>query len=73
MRTKKKEGHPLKETPGMMAWKKEFEKMKVLDHEKKISGLGLYDEDLEEFKKDFGSKKKTKIYFCKIFNVFFAA
>jgi len=44
------EGAKLKETADMLAWKKEFEKMKTEDHLEKLASLGLDDEDLEEFK-----------------------
>lgn len=62
MRSKRKEGHPLAETADMKAWKKEFEKLSLSDHEEKLRSLGLDDEDLEEFKNEFnnGTKKKNK-------------
>jgi hypothetical protein len=44
------EGVKLKETPDMIAWRKEFEQMKEADHLAKMKELGLDDEDLEEFK-----------------------
>jgi hypothetical protein len=44
------EGAKLKETPDMVAWRKEFEQMKEADHLAKMKELGLDDEDLEEFK-----------------------
>jgi len=43
------EGAKMKETADMVAWKKEFEKMKTDDHKAKLKELGLDDEDLEEF------------------------
>jgi len=43
------EGAKMKETADMVAWKKEFEKMKTEDHKSKLKELGLDDEDLEEF------------------------
>ena len=43
------EGARMKETADMVAWKKEFEKMKTEDHKSKLKELGLDDEDLEEF------------------------
>ena len=43
------EGAKLKETADMLAWKKEFAKMKTDDHKAKLKELGLDDEDLEEF------------------------
>jgi hypothetical protein len=43
------EGAKMKETADMIAWKKEFQKMKTEDHKDKLKELGLDDEDLEEF------------------------
>ena len=43
------EGAKMKETADMVAWKKEFAKMKTEDHKSKLKELGLDDEDLEEF------------------------
>lgn len=43
------EGAKLKDTADMVAWRKEFEKMKTEDHKNKLKELGLDDEDLEEF------------------------
>ncbi len=43
------EGAKLRDTPDMIAWKKEFEKMKTDDHKAKLKELGLDDDDLEEF------------------------
>jgi hypothetical protein len=43
------EGAKMKETADMVAWRKEFEKMKIDDHKSKLKELGLDDEDLEEF------------------------
>jgi len=43
------EGAKLKETADMVAWRKEFEKMKLEDHKSKLKELGLDDEDLSEF------------------------
>jgi len=43
------DGAKMKETADMVAWKKEFEKMKTDDHKAKLKELGLDDEDLEEF------------------------
>ncbi len=43
------EGAKLKDTADMVAWRKEFEKMKTEDHKSKLKELGLDDEDLEEF------------------------
>lgn len=40
----------MKETADMVAWKKEFQKMKTEDHLDKLKELGLDDDDLEEFK-----------------------
>jgi len=44
------EGAKMKETADMVAWKKEFSKMKTEEHLSKLKELGLDDEDLEEFK-----------------------
>jgi hypothetical protein len=44
------EGAKLKETADMIAWKKEFSKLKTEDHLSKLKELGLDDEDLDEFK-----------------------
>lgn len=43
------EGAKMKETADMVAWRKEFEKMKTSDHLDKLKELGLDDEDLNEF------------------------
>jgi len=43
------EGAKVKETADMLAWRKEFEKMKTEDHKSKLKELGLDDEDLEGF------------------------
>jgi hypothetical protein len=43
------EGAKMKETADMVAWKKEFERMKTEDHKAKLKELGLDDDDLEEF------------------------
>lgn len=48
--TKPPEGAKMKETADMIAWRKEFEKMKTEDHLNKLKELGLDDEDLDEFK-----------------------
>lgn len=60
MLRKKKEGRPLPMTPEMSAWEKEFEKMSISEHEQKLRGLGLGDEDLEEFKEHFRQKRNPK-------------
>ena len=44
------EGAKMKETADMVAWKKDFQKMKTEDHLSKLKELGLDDEDLDEFK-----------------------
>ena len=44
------DGAKMKETADMVAWRKEFEKMKTSDHAEKLAALGLDDEDIEEFK-----------------------
>jgi len=54
------DGAKLKETAGMLAWRKEFEKMKTDEHLKKLSELGLDDEDLEEFKELKSGKKSLE-------------
>lgn len=43
------EGARLRDTADMIAWRKEFEKMKTEDHKNKLRELGLDDDDLEEF------------------------
>jgi hypothetical protein len=43
------EGAKMKETADMVAWRKEFSKMKADDHKAKLKELGLDDDDLEEF------------------------
>jgi len=57
------EGARMKETADMVAWRKEFEKMKTSDHIEKLASLGLDDEDLEEFKemKDNGVPLEKEI------------
>lgn len=54
------DGARLKETADMVAWKKDFEKMKTADHLQKLSELGLDDEDLEEFKELKSGKKSLE-------------
>jgi len=44
------EGAKMRETADMVAWRKEFEKMKTEEHLSKLKELGLDDEDMEEFK-----------------------
>lgn len=58
MISRRKEGHPLKDTADMQAWRKEFDKLSLGDHEEKLRSLGLDEEDIEEFKKDVEVKKK---------------
>ncbi|MDD3159353.1 MAG: hypothetical protein PHQ98_00075 [Candidatus ainarchaeum sp.] len=48
--TKPPEGAAMKDTPDMIAWRKEFEEMDLNTHLKKLKELGLDDEDLNEFK-----------------------
>lgn len=48
MRTRKKEGHPLPDTPEMKLWRKEYEKMSVEEHKAKLRTLGLSEEEIEE-------------------------
>ena len=40
----------MREGADMVAWKKEFSKLKTEDHLSKLKELGLDDEDLDEFK-----------------------
>jgi len=54
------EGAKLKETADMVAWRKEFEKMKTEDHISKLASLGLDDEDLEEFKEMKSGKRSIE-------------
>jgi len=54
------EGAKLKETADMVAWRKEFEKMKTDEHLQKLSQLGLDDEDLEEFKELKSGKRSLE-------------
>lgn len=54
------EGARLKETADMVAWRKDFEKMKTDEHLQKLSELGLDDEDLEEFKELKSGKKSLE-------------
>jgi len=44
------EGARMKDTPDMVAWRKEFESMKPEEHLAKMKELGLDEDDLEEFK-----------------------
>ena len=44
------EGAKMKKTADMIAWEKDFQKMKTEDHLSKLKELGLDDEDLNEFK-----------------------
>lgn len=48
--SKPPEGTKMKETADMIAWRKEFERMKTEDHLAKMKELGLDEEDLDEFK-----------------------
>lgn len=54
------DGARLKETADMLAWRKDFEKMKTDEHLQKLSELGLDDEDLEEFKELKSGKKSLE-------------
>ncbi|MFA5125670.1 MAG: hypothetical protein WC462_01575 [archaeon] len=54
------EGAKLKDTADMVAWRKEFEKMKTEDHINKLASLGLDDEDLEEFKEMKSGKRSIE-------------
>ncbi len=58
MKSKKGDGHPLKETPDMVAWRQEFSKLTLDDHIEKLKGLGLDKEDIEEFKEDLNEEKE---------------
>ncbi len=57
---KRKEGKPLPETPQMKLWKKEFEKISIGGHDKKLKELGLDEEEIEEFNEEFKQSKKKK-------------
>ena len=50
---RKKEGHPLPNTPEMKLWREEFDQMSLEEHDKVLKNLGLDDEDIEEFNEDF--------------------
>lgn len=58
MAVRRREGHPLKDTADMQAWRKEFEQLSLSDHAEKLRSLGLDDEDIKEFKKDAETRKK---------------
>lgn len=60
MRKKLGEGRLLPDTPDMKAWRKEFEKMSLSEHDNKLRQLGLGDEEIEEFNESFKETKKTK-------------
>lgn len=47
------EGTHIKETADFIAWKKEFNKMSLEDHEAKLKELGLDDEDIKDFEKNY--------------------
>ncbi|MGI6589196.1 MAG: hypothetical protein ACOX1V_00865 [Candidatus Iainarchaeum sp.] len=58
--TKPPVGAKMKETADMIAWRKEFEKMKTEDHLDKLKELGLDDDDLDEFKEMKKGKRKLE-------------
>lgn len=60
MRTRRKEGKPLKETPAMKIWREEFEDMEKEQHNAKLKMLGLDDEDIDAFDESLEAKKKGK-------------
>ncbi|MBI2598010.1 MAG: hypothetical protein HYW50_02340 [Candidatus Diapherotrites archaeon] len=60
MKLRRREGHPLEDTEDMKEWRREFEKMSLIDHEKKLKSLGLDEEDIEEFKREIDAKRKNK-------------
>jgi len=54
----KRKGKPIPEKPEDVFWRKEFDKITLKEHDSKLAQLGLGDEDIEEFNKKFGHKKK---------------
>jgi len=57
MISRKREGHPLPDTPEMQLWRKEFEKMKPEEHKAKLKMLGLTDEEAEEIMQGEATKE----------------
>ncbi len=57
---RKKEGRPLPVKAEDKIWKEEFDQMTEEDHNKKLKGLGLEEEDIEEFDEVFYGEDKNK-------------
>ncbi|MFH1586724.1 MAG: hypothetical protein ABID38_02615 [Candidatus Diapherotrites archaeon] len=57
---RKKEGRPLPEKPEDKIWREEFDQMTVEDHNEKLKGLGLEEEDIEEFDEVFYGEADEK-------------
>lgn len=60
MRSKKKEGKPLPDTPEMQMWREEYKDMSLEDHKAKLKMLGLDDEDVKEMDEVLKEEKKKK-------------
>lgn len=55
---RKRKGRPLPDTHEMKQWRKEYEKMSLEEHNKKLKALGLTEEEIKEFDKQFMELKK---------------
>lgn len=60
MRTRKKEGKPLPDTPEMKMWRKEYEGMSIEEHKQKLKMLGLGEEEIQEMEEELKKEKKKK-------------
>jgi len=60
MKTRRREGKPLKDTSAMKVWREEFEDMGKEQHNAKLKMLGLDEEDIEAFDESLEAKKKGK-------------
>ncbi|MCX8158399.1 MAG: hypothetical protein N3D73_01915 [Candidatus Diapherotrites archaeon] len=60
MKRRIREGHPLEDTEEMKLWRKQFEKMTLKEHDEKLRQLGLEEEDIEEFNREFSDLDKKR-------------
>lgn len=58
MRSRKKEGKPLPDTPEMKMWREEYKNMSLEEHQQKLKMLGLDEEDLKEMNEALKEEKK---------------
>ena len=60
MRTKKREGRALPDTPEMKMWREEYEQMPLEEHKAKLKALGLGEEEFSEFSEVLLKEKSKK-------------